>query len=271
MQLSEVVTLGQFIPGDSFLHRMDPRVKLILSLVLIALLFFITKISGYIFFLLSFLLLLKGSRISFKYLLRGLQPILILILFTLVAQGLFTAEGNLLFSWGIIKISDLGLWRAFFMSLRLTMLVFVTTLLTLVTSPIDLTDGMDRLFDFLTYLKFPVHEVAMMMTIALRFIPTLLDETDKIIKAQIARGAPLNQGNIFRRLKALISVFIPLFVSAFRRADELALAMESRCYRSGVARTRLKEMSLSSLDLWGSLGAILLGVLTFLFNYLPVL
>jgi len=269
MQLAEVVTLGQYVPGNSFLHRMDPRVKLLISLFFLILLFFVQKISGYLFFLIGLFMLVKACGISMRYLLRGLRPILILILFTLVAQGLFSSEGNQIFSWGIITISDVGLWKAFFMSMRLTMLVFVTTLLTLVTSPIDLTDGMDRMFSFLSYLKFPIHEVAMMMTIALRFIPTLLDETDKIIKAQISRGAPLDRGCIFKRLKALVSVFIPLFVSAFRRADELAQAMESRCYKGGKGRTRMKEMRLSLLDFWGVLASLLVGVCTYFFNFLP--
>jgi len=267
--LAEAVTLGQYVPGTSFLHRMDPRVKLLITLFFLVILFFINKISGYCFFLVILFLLVKTCGISLKYLFKGLKPILILILFTLIAQGLFSGEGRILFSWGIITISDVGLWKALFMSMRLAMLVFVTTLLTLVTSPIDLTDGMDRMLSFLTYLKFPIHEVAMMMTIALRFIPTLLDETDKIIKAQISRGAPLDRGNIFKRLKALISVFIPLFVSAFRRADELAQAMESRCYRGGVGRTRMKEMRLSLLDLWGTLIALGIGSSTALFNFLP--
>ncbi|MCR4429148.1 MAG: energy-coupling factor transporter transmembrane protein EcfT [Caldiserica bacterium] len=269
MPLAEMVTLGQYVPGTSFLHRMDPRVKSLLAVFFLTVLFFINKISGYIFFLFFLFLLVELCGISLKYLFKGLRPILILILFTLVAQGLFSGEGRILFSWGIITVSDVGLWKAIFMSMRLAMLVFVTTLLTLVTSPIDLTDGMDRMLSFLTHLRIPIHEVSMMMTIALRFIPTLLDETDKIIKAQISRGAPLDRGNIFKRLRALISVFIPLFVSAFRRADELAMAMESRCYRGGKGRTRMKEMRVSPLDLWGSLVAILAGFLSILLNFLP--
>jgi energy-coupling factor transport system permease protein len=267
--LAEVVTIGQYVPGNSFLHRMDPRVKLLISLFFLVLLFFENKICGYLFFLLILFVLVKASGISLKYLFKGLRPILFLILFTLVAQGLFSGEGRILFSWGIVTVSDIGVWKAFFMSMRLAMLVFVTTLLTLVTSPIDLTDGMDRMLSFLAYLRFPIHEIAMMMTIALRFIPTLLDETDKIIKAQISRGAPLDRGNIFKRLKALISVFIPLFVSAFRRADELAQAMESRCYKGGVGRTRMKEMKLSWLDLGGTLISLAIGGCALLFNFLP--
>lgn len=264
-----MVTLGQYVPGTSFLHRMDPRVKSLIALFFLVILFFINKISGYIFFLLFLFILVKFCGISLKYLFKGLKPILILILFTLVAQGLFSGEGRVLFSWGIFTVSDVGLWKALFMSMRLAMLVFVTTLLTLVTSPIDLTDGMDRMFSFLTSLRIPIHEISMMMTIALRFIPTLLDETDKIIKAQISRGAPLDRGNILKRLRALISVFIPLFVSAFRRADELAMAMESRCYRGGKGRTRMKEMRLSLLDFWGSVVALGIGILSILFNNLP--
>jgi energy-coupling factor transport system permease protein len=155
------------------------------------------------------------------------------------------------------------------MSLRLALLVFVTTLLTLVTSPMDLTDVLDRLFSFLKVLRIPVHEIAMMMTIALRFIPTLLEETDKIIKAQISRGAPLDRGNIFRRMRGFVSVLIPLFVSAFRRADELAQAMEARCYRGGEGRTRLKEMRLSSKDLWATALALLFFAGTLAFNWMP--
>ena len=268
MQLSNVVTLGQYIPGESFLHQMDARIKLSLSVVFLVLLFFVRNISGYLFFLLLVLLVVQISGIPMRYLVRGLKPIIFLILFTFIVQGFFTAEGRILVEWGIIKISSGGLWLALFMSLRLALLVLVTTLLTLVTSPIDLTDALDRLFSPLKYLKIPVHEMAMMMTIALRFIPTLLDETDKIIKAQISRGAPLDRGNILRRLRALVPVLIPLFISAFRRADELATAMESRCYRGGEGRTRMKEMKLKPSDLWGSLIALALGGATLAFNWL---
>jgi len=269
VQLADVVTIGQYVPGDSVLHRMDPRVKLILNTLLIVLLFFVQKVTGYLFFLAILLALVTTSHISLRYLWRGLKPILFLIAFTFIVQLLFPAEGQPLWQWWVFRITDLGIWKACFMSLRLALLVFVTTLLTLVTSPIDLTDALDRLFSFLKVLRIPVHEIAMMMTIALRFIPTLLEETDKIIKAQISRGAPLDRGNLFRRMRGFVSVLIPLFVSAFRRADELAQAMEARCYRGGEGRTRLKEMRLHSADLWATALALLFCAGTLAFNWMP--
>ncbi|MEI6509519.1 MAG: energy-coupling factor transporter transmembrane protein EcfT [bacterium] len=270
MALSDVVTLGQYIPGNSLLHRLDPRTKFLAATALTILLFFVTKVTGYLFFLVILLAVVTASGIPLRFLLRGLRPILFLILFTFIVQALFSQEGNIILQWGFLVIRDEGLWKAFFMSFRLTLLVLVTTLLTLVTSPIDLTDGLDRLFSFLHVFRIPVHEIAMMMTIALRFIPTLLDETDTIVKAQISRGAPLDRGNIFRRLRGFVAVLIPLFVSAFRRADELAQAMEARCYRGGEGRTRMRAMVLHWTDLWAALSALALGLAALAFNWLAV-
>jgi energy-coupling factor transport system permease protein len=270
MALSDVIILGQYVPGNSALHRMDPRVKFLLATVFMIILFFVQHISSYLLFLALFVAIVTACGISWRYLLRGLRPILLLILFTFVVQALFSGEGQVILKWGIVTVRDVGLWRAIFMSLRLILLVLVTTLLTLATSPIDLTDGMDRLFSFLRRLRVPVHEIAMMMTIALRFIPTLLDETDTIIKAQISRGAPLDRGNIFRRVRGLVAVLVPLFIAAFRRADELAQAMEARCYRGGQGRTRMKLMALHRVDLLGTILALALAMLTLASNWLPL-
>ena len=253
------ITLGQFFPGKTVVHRLDPRTKLLLLVVYIVALFLAKSFVSYgvvLAFLVAVTLL---GRIPFKSMTRGLKPMLIFILFTGVLNLFYTKGGTLLLDWWIFEIWSEGVKTAFFMVLRIMMLVCGTFLLTYTTSPIALTDALERLLSPLKKLRVPVHELAMMMSIALRFIPTLIEETDKIMSAQKARGADFETGSLIRRAKALIPILVPLFVSAFRRADELATAMECRCYHGGDGRTRLKVLRYTRLDLAAFIvGALLL-------------
>ncbi len=257
------ITLGQFFPGRTVVHRLDPRTKLLLLVVYIVALFLAKSFFSYglvLIFLVGVTLL---GRIPFKSMTKGLKPMLIFIIFTAVLNLFYTKGGKLLLDWWIFEIWSDGLETAFFMVLRIMMLVCGTFLLTYTTSPIALTDGLERLLSPLKKLRVPVHELAMMMSIALRFIPTLIEETDKIISAQKARGADFETGSLIRRAKALIPILVPLFVSAFRRADELATAMECRCYHGGEGRTRLKVLRFASIDLIAFFvgGVLLAGVI----------
>ncbi|ADL68034.1 transporter [Thermoanaerobacterium thermosaccharolyticum] len=242
------ITIGQYIPGDTFIHRLDPRVKIILSIIFIISLFIITKFSGYVFISLFILGSIYISKIPLGYIFKGLKPILVILILTVGLNIFFTPGGILLASIGPLKITSNGVRLALFMGLRLIFLIVGTSLLTLTTSPIALTDGIESLLNPFRRIGMPAHELAMMMTIALRFIPTLLEETDKIMKAQIARGADFESGNLMKRAKNLIPLLVPLFISAFRRADELAVAMEARCYRGGFNRTKLKQLKVSIID-----------------------
>ncbi len=242
------ITIGQYFPGKSLLHRLDPRIKLLLTVLYIVMLFaakgFVGLGIGIVFLIFSFLI----SGIPIKMMLKSVKPILPIIIFTGILNLFFIRTGNVLFSWHFITITDEGLKTMIFMAVRIVFLICGTSLLTYTTSPIALTDAIERIFSPLRVIKFPAHEIAMIMTIALRFIPTLIEETDKIMSAQKARGADLESGSILNRAKALIPILIPLFVSAFRRADDLALAMECRCYRGGDGRTRLKQLKTSYRD-----------------------
>lgn len=243
------ITIGQYIPGDSFIHKLDARVKILLSLLFIVDLFLINDFKGYIVVFAFVFLAIKVSQIKFKYIYKGLKPIFILMLITALFNIFLTrGTGEVLFQWGFIKIYEEGIRTAVFMVLRLIFLIIGTSLLTLTTSPIELTDGIEKLLGPFKKIGVPAHELAMMMTIALRFIPTLMDETDKIMKAQKARGADFETGSIIRRAKSLIPLLVPLFISSFRRADELAMAMEARCYRGGEGRTRMKILKVTSKD-----------------------
>ncbi len=253
------ITLGQYFPGDTVIHRLDPRTKLLMVIVYIVALFLCKWFVSYgvaLAFLATVIIL---SKIRLKALFKGLKPLLIIILFTAVLN-IFYTDGTVLVEFWIFRITREGLINAFFLVLRIMLLVMGTFLMTYTTSPIALTDGLESLLSPLKKLRFPVHELAMMMSIALRFIPTLIEETDKIISAQKARGADFETGNIFRRAKALIPILVPLFVSAFRRADELATAMECRCYHGGKGRTKLKQLRYRRRDVLSLLlGAVLLG------------
>jgi len=247
------ITIGQYFPGKSAVHRLDARVKILLTIAFIVMLFIADDITGLgvgvAFTFLTFII----SRIPLKMMWKSVRPILIIIIITALLNLFFVHTGEPYFEWKFIKITDKGVETAVFMVVRIVCLIVGSSLLTYTTSPIDLTDAIERLLSPLKKIKVPVHELAMMMTIALRFIPTLIEETDKITAAQKARGADMETGSIFKKAKALIPILIPLFVSSFRHAEELALAMECRCYHGGEGRTKMKQLKLKLLDLWGTI------------------
>ncbi len=242
------ITIGQFFPGHSIIHRLDPRVKLILTIAFIVMLFmagsFYGLAVGMAFVLLSFAL----SGIPFRMMLKSLRPIMPILIFTAVLNIFFIKTGDVWFHWRFITITQNGVVSAVFIIIRIVGLIVGSSLLTYTTSPIQLTDAIERLFAPIKPLRRPVHDLAMMMTIALRFIPTLIEETDKIMAAQKARGADMESGNLVKKARALVPIFVPLIVSSFKRAMELALAMECRCYHGGEGRTRMKQMKTSLRD-----------------------
>ena len=243
------ITIGQHFPGDSLVHKFDPRMKLVLTIVYIILLFAASNPLGLTLSLVFLVAMYGVAKIPFKLITKSLKPILPIILFTAVLNLFFVSgEGEPLVHFWVLNIYAEGLRYAILMAVRVMALIAGTSLLTYTTSPIVLTDAIEQLLKPLGRLHFPVHELAMMMSIALRFIPTLIEETDKIMNAQKARGAMLDNGSMMERVKALVPVLIPLFISAFRRADELAMAMECRCYRGGDGRTRLKVLSCTRQD-----------------------
>ncbi|WP_099191194.1 energy-coupling factor transporter transmembrane component T family protein [Tepidibacter mesophilus] len=241
------ITIGQYYPTNSVVHKLDPRVKLISTFIFMSSLFIINQFYPYVLVLAFIILTLKLSKIPVNYILKGLKPIMFIIVFTFVIN-IFMIPGSTVFDIGPLSISDEGLKQGSFMVIRLILLVVGTSLLTLSTSPIELTDGIEKLLNPFKKIGVPAHELAMMMTIALRFIPTLLDETDKIMKAQMGRGADFESKNIISRAKNLVPLLVPLFISAFRRADELAMAMEARCYRGGDNRTRMNQIKMNKRD-----------------------
>ena len=251
------ITLGQYFPGDTPAHRLDPRTKILLVLFYIAALFTAKGVPGYVLMALTLAACVRISKVGFQALVRGLKPVLFIIVFTAVLNLFFTPGEEYLFQWGVLHITGSGLKNAVYMVLRIMMLIMGTFLMTYTTSPISLTDGLERLLNGFKRFRVPVHELAMMMSIALRFIPTLIEETDKIMSAQKARGADLESGNLFQRARAMIPILVPLFISAFRRADELATAMECRCYHGGEGRTKLHVLRYEPRDYT----ALALGVL----------
>lgn len=261
------VTLGQYFPGESPIHKLDPRAKLIWVVVYIVALFLAKWFVTYALVLFVLLAIIAVSKIRLKVILRGLKPLFFIILLTAILN-LFYSGGEVLVQFWIFKITKEGVRNAVFMVLRIMMLVTGTFMLTYTTSPIALTDGLESLLNPLKKLRFPVHELAMMMCIALRFIPTLIEETNKIMSAQKARGADFESGNLIARAKALVPILVPLFISAFRRADELATAMECRCYHGGEGRTRLNQLHYAARDYVAyALGAVLLAVVIVLRSY----
>lgn len=246
------ITIGQYFPGKSVIHRLDPRVKIVLTLAYIVMLFSATNPLGLLVGIVFLIFAYGISKIPPSMILKSLKPVVPIILFTSLLN-MFFIDGTVLVQFWIIKITLEGVTTALVMSVRIICLIAGTSLLTYTTSPIALTDGIERLCSPLKRFKLPVHELAMMMTIALRFIPTLIEETDKIMSAQKARGADLESGGLMQRARALIPILIPLFVSAFRRADELALAMECRCYRGGEGRTRMKQLKILPCDIISSI------------------
>ncbi|QSQ09000.1 Energy-coupling factor transporter transmembrane protein EcfT [Koleobacter methoxysyntrophicus] len=241
------ITIGQYIPGESAIHRMDPRSKIIITLIYIVLLFLIKDFYGYLFLSTFVILPVLISGIPARFIFKGLKPLLVIILITM-SFNIFLTGGEVIYQLGPFNITKEGIRMAVFIALRLIFLITGTSLLTLTTSPIALTDGIEFLLNPFKRIGVPAHELAMMMTIALRFIPTLLDETEKIMKAQMARGADFESGNLLSRAKNLVPLLVPLFISAFRRADELAMAMEARCYRGGENRTRMKQLKITGID-----------------------
>ena len=256
------ITLGQYFPGKSVIHRLDPRTKLIGVILYIVALFVAKSWVSYGVMLLFLVSVISVSKIPPKAFIRGMKPLIMILVFTGVLNLFYTEEGRVLVHFWIFTITTEGLRRAIFMVSRILMLICGTFLLTYTTSPISLTDGLESLLNPLKKLRVPVHELAMMMCIALRFIPTLIEETDKIMNAQKARGADFESGNIIDRAKALIPVLVPLFISAFRRADELATAMECRCYHGGEGRTKMKLLRYHRTDMLAYLTGVGLIVVT---------
>ncbi len=254
------ITIGQYVHGDSFVHILDPRIKIIITIILITSLFLIGNFWGFAIFLSFNLVVIKISNLPFKKVLKGLKPILFLVLLTVILHIFMTRGGEVLFQWKFIRIESEGLYTGTFMASRILLLIMFTSLLTLTTSPLQLTDGIEYILKPLKKIGVPASEISMMMTIALRFIPTLMEEAEKIMKAQKARGADFESGNLIQRAKNLIPLLVPLFISAFRRADELALAMESRCYQGGKKRTRLHIMQINRRDVTALILAIILAV-----------
>ncbi len=236
------ITLGQYFPAESPIHRLDARTKIAGTFLYLISLFLVRSFGGFLIALLFLALCIKVSKVPLSFMLKGLKPVFVIILFTFILN-MFMTQGTVLWSWGFLHITKEGVYSAFFMVVRLALLIVGSSLLTLSTKPISLTDGIERLMQPFQRFGLPAHELAMMMSIALRFIPTLLEETDKIMKAQMARGADFESGNLLQRAKSLIPLLVPLFISAFRIAADLAMAMEARCYRGGDNRTRLHRMA----------------------------
>lgn len=265
------ITLGQYFPIESPIHSLDPRVKILLTFAFITGVFCVNSLWGFVAVAAFVLFTVFLSKVSLVTVIKGIKPVLFLIVFTalinlFMTNGKIAQIGGVQLRAGLLKITEEGLYSAALMSLRLVFLVIGTSLLTLTTSPIHLTDGIEKLLSPFAKIGVPASELAMMMTIALRFIPTLLEETDKIMKAQMARGADFESGNIINRAKSLIPVLVPLFISSFRRADELAVAMECRCYRGGKGRTRLNELKMGIRDLVAAVTVAVLVAAVFVIN-----
>lgn len=241
------ITIGQYYPVDSVVHRLDPRTKLFGTMIYIISLFFANNIWCYAAATLFLAAAVKLSKVPLKFIVRGLKAIVVLLLIS-ISFNLFLTDGNVLFRVGFLKVTEEGLRLALFMGLRLMYLVIGSSIMTLTTTPNQLTDGLEKSLGFFNKLHVPVHEISMMMSIALRFIPILIEETDKIMKAQMARGADFESGSLIQKAKSMIPLLVPLFVSAFRRATDLAMAMEARCYRGGMGRTKMKPLHYAGRD-----------------------
>lgn len=243
------ITLGQYFPVNSIIHDLDPRIKIISTLIFMIIVFVANTVFSFALILAFTLAIIFLSKIRLINVIKAIKPVLFIVLFTAIINLFLTDGDDILFKWRFLKITKDGFYAACIMAVRITLLVATTSLLTFTTSPILLTDGIEKLLKPFSKIGLPAHELAMMMTIALRFIPTLLEETDKIIMAQKARGADFESGNILKRSRALVPILVPLFISSFRRADELATAMECRCYQGGEKRTRLREIKIKSKDI----------------------
>lgn len=258
------ITLGQYMPGKSLIHTLDPRTKILLTIVYIAMIFCVTSPVWYVLPILYLLVCIRLSGLTAKQLLKAIKPLRFLLILTFVLNLFFSNGTTVWLEWGWLRVTQEGLLTAIHFSMRLIFLVAGTSVLTLTTSPIALCDGIETLLKPLNRVRFPSHELAMMMTIALRFIPTLIEEADKIMKAQMARGADFESGNLFKRAKAMVPLLVPLFVSAFRRAGDLAMAMEARCYHGGEGRTRLRVLHFERNDLLASLFTVAMLVVVIL-------
>ena len=262
------ITLGQYFPGNSPIHRLDPRTKLLGMFGYIVVIFLVKKITVFLVPALFVALVTYLAQVPLSYLVRSLKPIRFLLVFMFLINLFMVKTGETIWTWQFIRITEGGVYQAVYITLRLVLLLAGTSLMTLTTTPIALTDALEKLLSPFGKLGFPAHELAMMMTIALRFIPTLIEEADKIMKAQMARGADFESGNVFHRAKSMIPVLVPLFISAFRRADELATAMECRCYHGGEGRTKLSELHYQTRDWVAYLtGAALLAVMIVLRHF----
>lgn len=252
------ITIGQYFPGQSVVHRLDPRSKIAFCTVYIAALFVANSTAEYLLATLVFVLVAIFSRVPLRMVLKSIKPLWLIVLLTVIFQ-MFSGDGVILAKFGRLTITQTGLETGLLMSLRLVLLIVMSSLLTLTTSPLDLTDAIERLLGPFKRIGVPAHEIAMMMTIALRFIPTLIEEMDRIMKAQQSRGAEFSEGSLVKRARSIVPLIVPLFVSAFRRADELAMAMEARCYRGGEGRTRMKVLNFVVADVYTVLvGAVFL-------------
>ena len=245
------ITLGQYYPADSVVHKLDPRVKLFATMIYIIALFTFRGILGFAIITGMLIFMIKISKVPFSYIVKGLKAIVVLLLITAVFNLVFTPTGTEYWHWGPFHLTSTGIMNAVLMTIRLIYLIIGTSLMTLTTTPNQLTDGLEKSLGFLNRVHVPVHTIAMMMSIALRFIPILMEETDKIMKAQEARGASFDSGNLIDKTKALIPLLVPLFISAFRRANDLAMAMEARCYRGGDSRTKMKPLIYRRRDVMG--------------------
>ena len=242
------ITIGQYYPVDSFVHRLDPRVKITATAAYVICLFVFSGIYCYALMVIGLMCVLKMSRVPLGYVMKGLRPVLFLLIFTIIINMLFVSGEHMLVEWAFIHISLEGVINAAYLTARLILLIIGSSLQTFTTTPAQLTDGLERIFAPLKILRLPVHEIAMMMSIALRFIPILVEEADKVMKAQQARGADFESGNLIERTKSLVPVLVPLFVGAFRRASDLAMAMEARCYRGQEGRSKFKPLKYERRD-----------------------
>ncbi len=264
------ISIGQYYPVDSVIHRLDPRMKILATLFFLTLVFNIQNFLSYGVAILFSLTVVKISKVPLLKILKGLKPVFMILIFTTILNVFFTPGETVLFTFFRFTATVEGIITAIKTAIRLVLLISFSSILTLTTSPINLTSGLEYLLNPLKIIKVPAHEIAMMMTIALRFIPTLIEELDKIIKAQKARGSQFDTGSLIQKAKSLIPVLVPLFISSFRRADELAMAMEARCYRGDINRTRMKKLKLHKIDFFAVVFLLLLGVVVFYTNKLNV-
>lgn len=263
--MMDKLIFGRYIPGDSIIHRLDPRIKLLASFYFIGIIFLANNWQTYLFLFAFTLGAIALSKIKYKFFINGVKPLIWLILFTVILQILFSRGGDVYFEWGILVISQYGVLNGVFIFCRFVLIIFMSTLLTLTTAPLSLTDAIEFLLRPLNVIKFPVHEIALMLSIALRFVPTLMDETEKIMNAQRARGVDFGEGNIFQQMKSIVPLLVPLFVSSFNRAEELATAMEARGYQGGEGRTKYRLLEWKRND---TLVIVVYAVVTVVLVYL---